>query len=113
VAAPAVRAVQITATVLNPSIRTMHRTVTARAAITRLARMLNGLPAAPAGTWPCPAIATSYRLTFEPASGGRPAIVVRPTGCLTDSVAVGSRLAPPLWDPGERLIRLARVLLRR
>jgi hypothetical protein len=76
----------------------------------RLARLMDGLHAAPDLPVSCPAVLASYRITFLPASRSAPRVVVTPTGCLTVEVAVGGAPQPQLWDDAG-LIRAAKRLL--
>ena len=103
------RAVTITRTVLS-SKRKKVRTFRSRAAIARLALVLNSLPASDGGSVSCPAESLSYRLVFRPGAG-RPQFAVTTAGCGTDSVTVAGRAQPDLADPGGRLAGAARLLL--
>ncbi len=100
----AYRSVTVTATFPNTANQnksiTRRRTFTSRAAIARLAAVLNGLHAA-AGYLPlCPAFLPQYRLTFTPVPG-RPPMVVTPDGCTGDQPAVAGRKQPVLSDPSS------------
>jgi hypothetical protein len=104
------RAVTITRTVLS-SMRKKVRTFRSRAAIARLARILNSLPASDGGSVSCPSDPVSYRLAFRPAAG-RPRFTATADGCGTDSVTVAGRTQPDLADPAGRLAAAAQRLLR-
>jgi hypothetical protein len=105
------RAVRISAALLNPRVQTVTRTFTSDAVIGRLARMLNGMPAAPYQPPNCPMIVATFRLTFVPAALAASRVAVAPTGCLTVQVAVGGVDQRLLWG-GDRLISVAMRLLR-
>jgi len=104
------RAVRISAALLNPRAHTVTRTFTSGAVIGRLARLLNGLPAAPYQPPSCPIIVATFRFTFVPAALAAPRVVVTPTGCLTVQVAVGGVDQRLLWG-GDQLISVAMRLL--
>jgi hypothetical protein len=109
---------------LNPRSHTVTRELRSRAVIGRLARLLNGMPAAPAGVRFCPAITAAYRVAFAASPGARPYLVADDLGCGSVSVVTGCRPArlwappargcegqPALGDPVGRLITaLARLL---
>ena len=108
-------ALTISARLLNPMPpHTVTRVVTSPAVIARLARLLNGLPAAPRPiVMGCPAIGATYRLEFA-ARAGRPADVVATTdGCATDQITVNGRAQPVLLDRGNKLAAAGRTLLHR
>jgi hypothetical protein len=105
------RAAVVSVTLSNPRQHTVRRTITSVAIIARLAGMVNGLHAAPYQPPNCPAIVGSYRITFVPAAGPAPQVVVTPSGCVTVGVTVAGAGQPPLWgDTG--LIRAATRLRR-
>jgi hypothetical protein len=87
------------------------RTFRSRAVITRLARILNSLPASDGGSVSCPPNAPTYRLVFRPAAG-RPRFAATSFYCLTDPVTVGGRRQPDLADPANRVAGAAQRLLR-
>lgn len=103
------RAVTITRTDLSSGHRKV-RTVRSRAAIARLARILNSRPASDGGSTSCPPDAPSYRLVFRPAAG-HPRFAATADGCGTDSVTVAGRRQPALADPGNRVSAAAQRLL--
>jgi hypothetical protein len=105
------RAVRISAALLNPRAHTVTRTFTSGAVTGRLARMLNGLPAAPYQPPSRPIIVATFRFTFVPAALAAPRVVVTPTGCLTVQVAVGGVDQRLLWG-GDQLISVAMRLLQ-
>lgn len=105
----AYRAVTITRTSLNSGHRTT-RTIRSRAALARLARLLNSRHAANGGPLTCPPGVPFYRLVFRPRAG-HPRFVVTTSGCLGDRVVVAGRVQPALWDPGNRVDALAQRLL--
>lgn len=105
----AYRAVVITRT--TSSGRRTTRTVRSRAALARLAWLLNSRQAANGGPLSCPPDAPAYRLVFRPRAG-HPRFVVAAFYCLTDSVTVAGRAQPVLWDPGNRVDALAQRLLQ-
>jgi hypothetical protein len=105
----AYRAVTITRTSLNGHRTT--RTFRAPAAIARLARVLDALPASDGGSFSCPT-GPGFRLAFRP-KAGQPRLVVTADGCATDLVTVAGRTQPVLADPHERVIAAARRLLSR
>jgi hypothetical protein len=103
----AYRAVTITRTSLNGHRTT--RTFRAPAAIARLARVLDSLPASDGGSFSCPT-GPGFRLAFRP-KAGQPRFAVAADGCATDLVTVAGRTQPVLADPHERVIAAARRLL--
>jgi hypothetical protein len=103
----AYRAVTITRTSLNGHRAT--RTFRSRAAIARLARVLDSLPASDGGSFSCPS-GPGFRLAFRP-KAGQPRFVVTADGCATDLVTVAGRDQPVLADPRERVVAAAQRLL--
>ena len=104
------RAAVVSITMFNPRRHTVTGTFTSSRVIARLARLADGLHAAPDVPMGCPALLASYRITFVPAPGPAPRVVVTPTGCMTAGVAVAGAPQPELWD-GTGLIRAAKRLL--
>jgi hypothetical protein len=80
----------------------VSRTITSRPEIARLARVLDGEQAFPAGlVYSCPAEpASGYQLTFTPVSAGRPTLVVDPGNCMGDDVFADGVSQPLLVDAG-------------
>lgn len=103
-------AVTITRTTQSSGHRTT-RTFRSRAVITRLARILNSLPASDGGSMSCPPQAPIVHLVFRPAAG-HPRFAVTTFDCVTDSVTVGGRSQPDLSDPANRVAAAAQRLLR-
>ena len=103
----AYRAVTIsrTSTSGHQTTRTFH----SRAAISRLARALNSLPASDDASTSCPS-GPGFRVAFRPRAG-QPRFAVTAGGCATDLVTVGGRAQPVLADLHERVIAVARRLL--
>jgi hypothetical protein len=87
-------------------------TTTSRSVLGTIEALLTQLPAAPPLMRSCPAITVTYQLTLEPARAGQPAVVISTGGCEVDDVSVGSRQQPALWDQGDKVLLLARSLLR-
>jgi len=104
------RAVKITSFSYDKKPRTVTRTLTGRTSIARLARLLNGLRAAPGVVVPCPISATSFRLVFEPVAG-HSRVTVDTTTCVSDTIRVGGVAQPALADYGK-VDQLADRLLR-
>ena len=104
------RAAVVSITMFNPKRHTVTGTFTDRRVIARLAGLANGLHAAPDVPMSCPALLASYRITFVPASGRAPRVVVTPSGCLTVGVTVAGAAQPELWGDAA-LIRAAQLLL--
>jgi alkanesulfonate monooxygenase SsuD/methylene tetrahydromethanopterin reductase-like flavin-dependent oxidoreductase (luciferase family) len=91
-------------------VHTVRRTIAASGVVARLARLADGLHAAPYQPPNCPAIVARYRIAFVPAARSSPQVVVTPSGCMTVGVTVAGAAQPPLWgDTG--LIRAASRLL--
>jgi hypothetical protein len=88
-------------------------TTTSRSVIGTIEALLRELPAAPPLIRSCPAMIVIYQLTLEPAQSGQPAVIVSTGGCEIDNVSVGGRQQPALWDQGDKVLMLARSLLRR
>ena len=93
------RTVRITATVYGTSVRTVARTFTSAAAIGRLIRALDALPASPGILYHGPAMLVTYRLAFGPAKGP-PAAVVDADNCPPDTITVAGQPQPALQDFG-------------
>jgi hypothetical protein len=108
---PRFHAVKIAGTLLNPKLHTVARTFTSGTVIGLLARLLNGLPAAPYQPAGCPAILATFQFTFIPATPAAGQVTVTPSGCMTVGVTVSGMSQPPLWD-GQTLITAAMRLLR-
>jgi hypothetical protein len=87
----AFRTVRITA-----SAGAQPRTFTSRAAIARLARMLNSLHAIDENSPSCPEEVPSFTLTFI-STRHRP-VVVTPAGCTGDYITVHGKAQPSLLD---------------
>jgi hypothetical protein len=104
------RAAVVSIAMLNPTRHTVTGTFTSTRVIARLARLVDGLPAAPDLPMGCPALRASYRITFVPSSRSAPRVVVIPSGCRTVGVTVGGAAQPALWDD-TGLIRAAKRLL--
>jgi hypothetical protein len=105
--AAAIRSARITASFMNPEPRRFAKVIRSRRAIARLAVLLNRMRATDNSIMFCPAIDASYHVTFI-GLAGQPRVVVDATGCARDGVSAGGRAQPPLWDPGEWLIRALR-----
>jgi hypothetical protein len=102
-----IRSVTVSHTAPGP----VSRTITSRAEIARLARLVDSEHAFPLGlVFSCPAeFPPSYQLTFNPVSASRPTVVVDPGSCLADGVVAGGVRQPALQDAGllsvtERLL---------
>ena len=98
------RSARITATFLNPKPRRFVKVITSRDVISRLASLLDSMRATDNSVMFCPTIDASYHVTFT-GRAGQPRVVVDAGGCARDYVAVNGKAQPPLWDPGNRLIR--------
>jgi hypothetical protein len=109
------RSVTVSAARWSSTVPTIRRTITSRREIAMLAGLVNGLPVRPPGSLiGCPAIGGNmvfYQLEFTPVSRTRPAVVVKPDGCLSDLVSVGGVRQPPLQD-GEAVTSAAARLLK-
>jgi hypothetical protein len=89
----------------------LTRTFTSRAAVARLASLINGLPAMPDVAMNCPAEpAQPYRIIFTPASARWPQVVVSPTGCLSAGVTVGRAGQPALETHGRLIAAMDRLV---
>jgi hypothetical protein len=94
-----------------PARRQVTRTLAGRAVIARLAALINGLGPDAFGFAPsCPAPMMSATLTFRPASGNGGTVTVSTFGCGFDQVTANGAQQPPLSDPEDRLLTLARAL---
>ena len=103
-------AVTVAARFLNPQPHVAARTFTSAAMIARLARFLDGLPAAPGGVTSCPAISVTYTLAFASSAAARPYLVATASGCGV-GVTVNGRAQPGLADPDSLIIRAANAAL--
>jgi hypothetical protein len=93
-----VRSVTVSHTAPDPA----SRTITSRAEIARLARLVDGEHAFPLGlVFSCPAeFPPSYQLMFTPMSASRPTVVVDPGNCMGDGVFADGVRQPALLDAG-------------
>ena len=106
-----VRTVTLTEVYNFPAHPQVRRTLASRAVIARLATLLNHLKPAVFELAPnCPMPAASSTLKFTPANGNGNTVVVSTIGCGFDQVAVNGASQPPLSDPEDRLLALAREL---
>jgi hypothetical protein len=104
---PHIRSVTVSTTGPDP----LSRTITSRPEITRLARLLDGEHALPAGlVYSCPAeLGPGYQLTFTPVSARWPTVVVDPNNCmgsavLADGVRQPSLIGTGLYSVTQRLL---------
>lgn len=89
------------------------RAFTSPAVISRLAGLLNRMPAMPTiGAIACPAIWGVHRIEFAASATSRPGVVVTATrwSCVGDRMTVNGEAQPTLQDPGK-LTRIADRLL--
>ena len=108
------RSVTVTAPVgTGSSIRMQSRTFTSRSVISRLAAIVNALPAEPNAPAPCGALTTSttMRLAFAPASSSWPMLALSSYGCATDTVTARGLAQPELSDSRLRLLDALRRLM--
>lgn len=105
-----IAAVTVNAHVFFPRERTVTRRITSRAAIMRLAGLLNGMPGAPRIAMSCPAQPAYYRAAFAAAAGGRPVLVATTGSCQDVGVSAGGRQQPALYDSGGKFAAVARHL---
>lgn len=97
--------------------RTIRRSFTSAAAIRKIARLLNGLPASPGGVYSCPLILRTYQVVLTP-KAGQPQVVISHLGCSQDGITVGTQAQPALQDFGalpnllDRLLHLHPAKLR-
>ncbi len=76
-----------------------------------LAAVLDSMHATPPLLFPCPLGRSSYKLAFAPAVRAQRAVVVHNGPCNADTLSVGGRAQPELFDTG-RLSALVTRLLR-
>jgi hypothetical protein len=102
----------ITVTFYSRRPHTMHKVVTSRAVITRLAEALNRSPVRPVQTISCPLVFAEYRLALAVSRQARPVVVVTATRwpCEGAQIRVGGRPQPPLEDAGTVVATADRVL---
>jgi hypothetical protein len=103
------RAVTISADTIVPQQHEITRTFTSATVIGRLAAFLNGRPAAPQLSVPCPFPATSYQLRFTAKAHRGPVVTVSPS-CMTDLITVNGAAQPSVWDTGAGLVSIIRGL---
>jgi hypothetical protein len=104
-------AVRLGSQLLNPRPHTVHRVITSRAAIARLARSLNVLHAGQGLTFTCLASDADYWMTFVPATASQPKITVAPeANCMSVYMWVGGKRQPSLVG-GEATVMLIKRLL--
>ena len=105
------RAVTVAASFPSPKPHVVRRTFTSAAVIARLARFLNGLPAAPRRITGCPAISVTYTLAFRPSAAARSSLVATASGCRGVAITVNGRTQPGLADPDSLILRAAKAAL--
>jgi hypothetical protein len=98
--------VTVTANDAVASQRTVTRTYTSAAIISRIAAFLNSRPAAPELAIPCPMAPVAYQATFTPKAKDGPKLTASSTGCLTDQVTVNGVSQPQLWDEPDAFGKL-------
>ena len=88
---------------------TVHKVVTSRAFIARLAEALDRMQAEPLGTVSCPAIFAEYQLGFSVSRTSRPVVVVSAdnAGCPGAGITVNGQQQPLLTDDGAEVAALA------
>ena len=105
------RAVTVAASLLNPKPHVVRRTFTSAAVTARLARFLDGLPAAPGAITSCPAISVTYTLSFRSSAAARPYLVATTSGCGGVGITVNGRTQPGLADPDSLILRAVKAAL--
>jgi hypothetical protein len=85
--------------------------VTSRAVITRLAGLLNALPADPGLAVPCPLGPASYRLGFAATTHGRPSVVADIGGCFTIGISADGKPQPALADQQDKITTFLQHLM--
>jgi hypothetical protein len=92
----------MTITVSGQRQRTIHKVVTSRADIARLAEALDRSPAEPPITINCPAIFVTYELSLSVSRHTRPVVVVwaNEIGCGGSAITVDGKAQPALADSG-------------
>jgi len=113
---PRLQSVRVSATILPASAsrrqQTVSRVFTSPTVLARLARLLNGLPAAPRpSVMSCPAITVTYHLRFAAKARMAPSVLATTSSCATDGITVIGQAQPALWDPGNKLAAAAGRLL--
>jgi hypothetical protein len=104
-------AVTVAARFLNPKPRVVRRTFASAAVIARLARFLDGLPAAPGGITSCSVISVTYTLAFKSSAAAWPYLVATASGCGGVGITVNGRTQPGLADPNSLIVRAAKAAL--
>jgi hypothetical protein len=89
-------------TLYGQRVHTIHKVVTSRAAIARLAEALDRSPAEPPIAINCPLIRVTYQLSLSVSRHARPVVVVSANeiGCGGVSITVNGRSQPALADGG-------------
>jgi hypothetical protein len=103
----AMRAVTITATVLNPRLHTVSRTFTSPAIVGRLATMLNDAHAVIPGKFGCPLEDVSYKIAFAASAGATPYLTAVYGGCMIVQMTVLNRMQPDILAPASLTATLA------
>jgi len=98
--------------IASPRQHTVHKVVTSRAVISRLAGALNRAPVQPVAVPNCPAIFAYYRLAFAVSRHSRPGVVVLATRgpCGGAQIRAGGQQQPPLEDDGAVVTAVDRLL---
>ena len=93
---------------------TVHKIVTSRAFIARLAQALDQMQAEPLGTTSCPAIFAEYQLAFSVSRPSHPAVVVSANeiGCGGAGITVNGQQQPLLTDQGGTVAAVADQVVR-
>jgi hypothetical protein len=102
----------VAVTIFNPSVHTISKVITSRAAITHLASALNRSQVEPIKLAMCPMIFATYSLGFADSLHGKPVVVVTATRnpCLGAQITVDGRKQPPLQNE-EAVVAIADRLL--
>ena len=94
----------------NGNLRKVSKVIGSPAAIARLTRMINSLPAATRAAPSCPPVTATYRVSFA-VRGFEPDTTVTANSCPTDQISVNGKVHPPLQDKSGALAAAVRGLL--
>jgi hypothetical protein len=103
-------AVTVGAVVYGAKLHHVTRTFRSAADIAALARLLNGLPAAPDTIQSCPS-GNTFQISFDPRTAEQAQIVVATYGCYAADITSGGVPQPALLDRGNAVASAAARLL--
>jgi len=102
--------VTVSAVVYGAKLHRVTRTFRSAADIAALARLFNGLPAAPDTTHTCPS-SNTFQISFDPRTADQAQVVVATYGCYAANVTSGGIPQPALLDHNNAVAALSARML--